>query len=351
MTLRRAAFAIPGDINRRTGGYIYERRLLEGLRDEGRVVDHIVLPDSFPDPTPAEMQAAIATMAALPADRPLIVDGLVFGSADPEGYATIRAPTVAMLHHPLGLETGLAPDWAAELIRRETANLRHARHVVVPSPHTARILGAQFGVASERISIALPGFDRKAAPARRPQSPPLILSVGLMARRKGHDVLVSALEGITDLDWTAEIVGGPHEQAVADELAAQIDRLGLADRVSLRGFLADDAVADAYARATIFALATRYEGYGIVFGEAMVAGLPIVSCATGAVPETVPETAGLLVPVDDATALAGALRRLLTEDGLRQGLAAGSAAAGRSLPGWADTAAVMSRVLDAVATP
>jgi glycosyltransferase involved in cell wall biosynthesis len=348
MSLRHAAFAIPGDINRRTGGYIYERRLLEGLRAEGRQVDHIVVAGSFPDPSPDEMQAAIAAMAALPADRPLIVDGLVFGSADPQGFAEIKAPTIAMLHHPLGLETGLKPGWAAELIRRETANLASVDHVVVPSPHTARILASEFGVAGDKISIALPGFDRPAPRKGTPDSPPLILSVGLMARRKGHDVLLAALERLVDLDWRCEIIGGPHEQAVEDELRAQIAQLRLGPRVDLRGFLPDEAVAEAYARASLFALATRYEGYGIVFGEAMVHGLPIVSCATGAVPDTVPGSAGLLVPVNDAAALAEALRALLEDQDLRARLAEGSTRAGRALPGWADTAAVMSRVLDAV---
>ena len=348
MTRRPAAFAIPGDINRRTGGYIYERRLLEGLRAEGRKVEHIVLPASFPDPAPADMAASIATLAAVPQDCPLIVDGLVFGSADPEGYRTIQAPTVAMVHHPLGLETGLAPDWAAELLRRERANLDHARHVVVPSPHTARILVSQFAVPEAKISIALPGFDPRPAAPRRPADPPLILSVGLMARRKGHDVLVRALARITDLDWQAEIVGGPHDKAVEDELAAQIAASGLLPRVKLRGFLSDADVAQCYGRAAIFALATRYEGYGIVFGEAMVNGLPIVTCATGAVPETVAPEAGLLVRVDDDKAFAAALRRLLGETGLAERMAEASAAAGRKLPGWPDTAAVMSRVLDQV---
>ncbi|MGV3652551.1 MAG: glycosyltransferase family 4 protein [Devosia sp.] len=348
MTLRPAAFAIPGDINRRTGGYIYERRLLEGLRAEGRRIDHIVLPASFPEPSQDEMAASIAAMAALPAECPLIVDGLVFGSADPAGYRTIGAPTIAMLHHPLGLETGLAPDWAAELLRREKANLEHARHVVVPSPHTARILVSEFAVPEEKISIALPGFDPRPAAPRRPADPPLILSVGLMARRKGHDVLVRALARITDLGWQAEIVGGPHEQAVEDELRHQIGALELAGRVHLRGFLSDAEVADCYGRASIFALATRYEGYGIVFGEAMVNGLPIVTCATGAVPETVAPEAGLLVPVDDDEAFATALRALLEDPGRAAAMARASAAAGEALPGWQDTAAVMSRVLDRV---
>jgi hypothetical protein len=62
--LRRAAFAIPGDITTPTGGYIYERRLLEGLRAQGRDVRHLQLGASFPDPTPEDMADAIAQLQA-----------------------------------------------------------------------------------------------------------------------------------------------------------------------------------------------------------------------------------------------------------------------------------------------
>ena len=110
-----------------------------------------------------------------------------------------------------------------------------------------------------------------------------------------------------------------------------------------------DAERDAlYARASIFALATRYEGYGLVFDEALAWGLPIVSCATGAVPETVPSEAGMLVPVGNDAAVADALRTLLTDDAERASRAAASAAAGRDLPSWLDTCAVAQRVLDSL---
>ena len=107
-------------------------------------------------------------------------------------------------------------------------------------------------------------------------------------------------------------------------------------------------LATLYQQATIFALATRYEGYGMVFGEALLHGLPIVTCNGGAVPETVPAGAGLLVQVDDDAAFAAALRHLLTNPAARQTMAAVSAAAGHALPRWSVTARVMGAVLDRV---
>jgi glycosyltransferase involved in cell wall biosynthesis len=344
-TPKPAAFAIPGDATQKTGGYIYEYELLQALRRQGRAVAHLELGSGFPAPSADETADAIAQMAALSADTPLIIDGLVFGSIDTAGLATVKAPIVAMIHHPLGLETGLSPERSQHLLQREADNLALAQAVLVPSPHTARILIDRFAVPPEKITIALPGF-RPPDPIKRLLSPPLILSVGLLAERKGHDILVAALGRISDLSWQAQIVGKTHDPEVETSLRRQIDELGLADRVTLTGLLADEEVIARFQQATIFALATRYEGYGIVLGEALLHGLPIVTCRTGAVPDTVPEGAGILVPVDDVESFAQALRHFLTDDTARQQAASISRQKGGDLPRWSDTEAVVSQVLD-----
>lgn len=340
----KAVFAIPGDIETRTGGFIYERTLLLTLRETGHAVQHLQLPEGFPDPTPAEMAEAVSLLSAVPADTPLIIDGLVFGAIETEGLAQVRAPIVAMIHHPLALETGLAADRAALLHRREADNLALAAEVVVPSPHTAAILRDQYGVPAAKISVALPGFGAS-DPVRTPDSPPLILAVGILVPRKGHDILLDALARLTDLDWQAAIVGARYEPATADALEAQSATLGLASRVRFTGSLGPEALRDSFRRASVFALATRYEGYGMVFSEALLHGLPIVTCASGAVPDTVPSEAGILVPTDDTEAFATALRTLLTDDARRQAMAEAATAAGRVLPTWRDTAAVMAAAL------
>lgn len=343
--LRPAAFAIPGDIDQKTGGYIYEKSLLLALRAQGRDVEHVQLSGAFPLPSAVDMSQTVQALAAVAPDRTLILDGLVYGGIATEGLARVQAPLIAMIHHPVGLETGLAPDVARMLRAREAANLALADHVVVPSPHTKRILVADFGVQPGMISIAPPGFSPP-DPVRRPVDPPLILSVGLIARRKGHDVLLAALARVADLRWQAQIVGGVHDSAVMQALLAQVQALGLGDRVVFRGRMDEPELIDLYRQASVFALATRYEGYGMVFGEALGHGLPIVTCDGGAVPETVPPGTGLIVPVDDDTAFADALRRLLTDDALRAEMAAASTAAGRALPQWSDTAAVMGAAID-----
>jgi glycosyltransferase involved in cell wall biosynthesis len=360
----RAAFAIPGDPERRSGGFLYERRLLAALRDAGIRVPLLRMSDAFPDPDPDDIEETLAALAARPSDEPVLLDGFLPGTLPPEGLARIAAPLVAVIHHPLGLEAALPPERAAWLLRNEAAGLRAVDAVIVPSGFVARLLRDRFGLPPSAVTVAPPGFDPVAA-VRSGQRHPgenRILSVGILAERKGHDILVEALACLDGVAWSARIVGAAHDDAVEADLRARIARHGLGSRVALLGELDDAALAREWAAADLFALATRYEGYGIVLGEAMQRGLPIVAAAGGAVPETLgaiagedagsgaPEPpAGLLVPTEDPAALAHALRSLLTDDRLRHRMARASAEAGRGLPRWEDTARIVADVLRMVA--
>ncbi|MEE4347931.1 MAG: glycosyltransferase family 4 protein, partial [Paracoccaceae bacterium] len=335
-----AALALPGDITTLTGGYIYDRLLLEELRAAGRDVQLLQLPDGFPFPTSHAMSEALSALQALPADCPVIIDGLAFGALTPIEVARIRAPIVALVHHPLALESGLPEDMRRHLWQTERENLRHAAQVLVPSPHTRAILIEQYDVPADRIHIALPGVAQPLPASAAPvadKEPPLIISVGILHPRKGHDVLIDALARIADLDWRAEIVGNPWEEGHSAALQARIDTTGLEGRIRLAGRVSAEELDQLYRHAAIFALATRYEGYGIVFNEALVHGLPIVSCRTGAVPDTVPSDAGLLVEPDDPEAFSAALRALLSDSDRRGTMAVAARHRGAALASWSET--------------
>ncbi|WOI58228.1 glycosyltransferase family 4 protein [Palleronia sp. LCG004] len=347
MTARRAAFAVPGDLATLTGGYIYDTRLIEGLRDLDRAVTHVPLGPSFPDPTPADMRDAAERLAAIPPDCPVIIDGLAMGAMDDAVLAGMSAPIVALVHHPLAFEGGLPPERRDHLYRTERGNLDRAAHILVPSPHVASLLVSDYGVAGDRITVARPGTDPR--PRRSAKAdPPLILAVGIQMHRKGHDVLLRALARLSDRPWQAVVAGAPIDTAHAGMLTRLAGELGLSDRVRLAGRVTGEALASLYESAQIFALATRYEGHGIVFDEAMAYGLPIVSCDTGAVPDTVAPGAGILVPPDDPDAFARALATLLDDPARLAAMADASARAGAALPGWTATAGVVEGILSRI---
>lgn len=339
MTQPKLAFAVPGKITNLTGGTIYDRRVIDELRKAGVEVIHIELPGGFPNPSDAEMADALAALGSVPQDVPLIVDGLAFGAL--EGVETITAPLYPLVHHPLAEESGLADDLRHHLFQTERRNLGYASHIIVPSPHTKTLLTNSYDIAAGDITVARPGTDRPSL-ATAPVFPPLILAVGIQLPRKGHDVLLQALGQITDLDWTATIVGKALDAQYARKLIKLRAAYGLDDRVTLAGEVGRIALEKLYAKATLFALASRYEGYGIVFDEALVRGLPIVASGAGAVPDTVPQEAGLVVPPDDPQAFADGLRLMLGAPEVMRAKAKAARCAGQALPSWAQTAAMIA---------
>ncbi|KPF44597.1 glycosyltransferase family 4 protein [Rhizobium sp. G187] len=344
---RSLVFAYPGDLTLKTGGYGYDRAVVAGLKSLGWDVQLLALGDGFPAPSTDTRRDAEARLSALSDGALVLIDGLAFGVLDDWAMRErSRLKIVALVHHPLALETGLSPTDQERLTNSERRALSATRHVIVTSQMTAREVADRFEIAAERITTAIPGTAR-GLPSTASGQPPHIVSIGTLTRRKGHDVLVSALKKIEDLDWTASIIGSRRlDPEISRQIEAQIATLGLADRIALCGEVDDTATA--LAGADIFALASRYEGYGMVFAEALTQGLPIVACHAGAVPEVVPADAGILVPVDDPSAFAAALRRLLTDEPGRAARAEASARAGSALPRWDDTSRTISNALETV---
>ncbi len=340
------AFAIPGDIDLPTGGYGYDRRLLAEWRDRGIAARHLALPGSFPSPSEADLSATRQALLSQPGDDTLLIDGLAYG-AFPEGLAAeLAGRVVALVHHPLGLETGLAAGSARMLLQGEAAALRHARAVVATSRTTRRLLERDFGVDPHRITVAEPGVDPAArATGSRPGTPLRLLAVGSIVPRKGYPVLVKALASLRDRDWRLTIIGAADRApGTTRDLTERIEAAGLGDRILLAGAVDDATLAKAYDGADLFVMPSLFEGYGMVLTEALARGLPLVCTTGGAAAETAPDAAALKVAPGDATALAATIASLIDAPARRRTLADAAWAAAAHLPRWRDTAAIVAGV-------
>lgn len=343
------AFAIPGDLGLPTGGYAYDRRLLALLPDFGIDVRHLQVPGAYPNPIPTDLSATRQVFAATPPGTLLLIDGLAYGAMPVSVLAALDRTIVALVHHPLCLEAGLSSARARELAELERHALAFAAHVIVTSPATARILEADFAVAHDKITVAEPGTD-PAPRAMGTRTPLQLLAVGTVVPRKGYDVLVRALAGLTSFEWKLAIAGAlDRSPATADALTRQIVELGLADRVAVLGAVDETTLDRCLHAADIFVTPSLYEGYGMALAEAMARGLPIVCTTGGAAAETVPDDAALKVPPGDARALAVALERIMRDPSLRRNLADASWSEGRHLPSWQDTARLVSDAIRKVA--
>jgi glycosyltransferase involved in cell wall biosynthesis len=142
--------------------------------------------------------------------------------------------------------------------------------------------------------------------------------------RKGFDTLISALRSVPDAELV--IAGGTEADRLTDDAEAVrlrevARRAGVADRVRLVGRVPRADVPALLRSADVVACVPWYEPFGIVPLEAMACGVPVVASAVGGLTDTVVDgVTGTLVPPHDATALARALRTVLSDAALRDAL-------------------------------
>jgi glycosyltransferase involved in cell wall biosynthesis len=342
----RIAFLTVGDTGRKTGGYLYNARLISGLRERGFEVEEIVACGA----SPGEQRTAAPRL----------------GSAfDPSGYDAIvvdalarivvyphldlwRAsrPVVALVHELPSVANG-----GRDRGRGYEEPLLRANRLVAVSGHGREMLGNR-GVETRRIHVVPPGFDGVSRGERSSLRDDLVrvLCVAQWVPRKGILTLVEA--------WTL------HERPGAVlELIGETDadpnyevRVRAAIEASSRGSIVvsgrvDDAtLGKAYASADVFVLPSSYEGYGIVYAEALAFGLPIIACDAGPVSELVGREAAVLVPANHKDELCAALDLLLDDPKLRSNMSEAAGHRAAQLPRWQDTVTGFESALKAAVT-
>ncbi len=347
MVTRRVAFAVPGDLATPTGGYAYDDRMIRELRALGWHVDVVDIGDGFPKPSAMQRSAALRLLSDVPNGTAIVIDGLALGAIPEVAAELARAHVlVALVHHPLALETGLSADEAVAFRCSERAALATTRKIIASSESTARLLVSDYGVASGRITVASPGVDPVPWSEGGDGGTISLLSVGAIVPRKGYDVLIAALSTLAELPWRLLIAGDrTRSPATAAALDAMIAQAHMSTRIAVPGALSAPDLAEAYLRADVFIMASRYEGYGMAAAAAIAHGLPIIATRAGALAETV-GNGGILLAPDDPEALAGALRDMITNpDHRARWRAAARAAAGR-LPSWRASAEKIARTIE-----
>ena len=344
----RVAFVTVGDPGRLTGGYLYNARVLAELRERGVAVEEVVPCGASPQ---EQEEAATRLRSVLDPRRfdVVVVDALARILCAPHlPRWREERPVVAMVHELPSVAA--AGDATGEERGHEEALLQ-ADLLICVSEHGAKILEDR-GARAERIRIVPPGFDRFAKVEGT--GPPVrggavrALCVAQWIPRKGILDLVRAWALHERPGAILELVG----ETAADPAYARSVNAAIADAtgapIIVSGPVDDATLGAAYSAADLFALPSRYEGYGVVYAEALAHGLPVVACSAGPVPELVGAEAALLVEPGDVEALSGALDLLLIDAALRSRMSAAARRRAGELPRWEETVAGFVRVLEEV---
>lgn len=339
-------FVVPGALATRTGGYGYDRRIVEGLRALGRTVEVVELAGAYPFPSDDDRARADDAFSALPLNATAIADGLAY-DALPEVAKkhSKRLHLIALIHHPLADETGLSTLRRAQLAKSETRALAVAHRIIATSAFTACRL-ADYGVGDEKIRVVAPGTDPAPLSKGSGNTAPVLLCAASLIIRKGHADLFHALAALKRFPWRLICVG---ETGLDPQNAAAVrtlrDELGLAHRIDMREAVSEEELARLYDGADLVVLPSLYEGFGMVVTEAIARGLPVVTTTGGALAETLPPGAGLASPPGDVAGLRENLRQVILDLELRMRLAAGARAARNGLPSWQDAARAFDAAL------
>ena len=295
----------------------------------------------------ADLTRIVANIGFRTRVRSLSADLIVGFDVDGCFLGRLSVPYVVALKGVAADELQYERGWTRArfriLSRFERRNARRADRVIVTSEHSRRVATEAYELEPQGVGIVPEGLDVESwdgfQRASRPEgASPSIVSVARQYRRKNTAVLVRAMvlvrEAIPGVRLTV-LGDGPE----LPRLRALVGSLNLSGNVELVGAVDGvREVRDQLARAEVFCLPSRQEGYGIVFLEAMAAGLPIVAADCGAVPESAPHgEVSILVAPDDVEGLAAALVDLLTNVELRDRLAAGGATRWRRF-GWPEVA-------------
>ena len=319
--------------------------MISGLRKRGFEIEEVVAGGASPEEQRTADPRFGSTFDPSTFDV-IVVDALarvaVFRHLD---HWLSWRPVVALVHElPSVARSESGPETIASERNYEEPLLR-AHRLVAVSDHGRNVLLGR-GVSPERIHVVPPGFDSvPVGGGAQSDGPVRALCVAQWIERKGILTLVEAWTLHERQGAVLELIG----ETDADPDYAVLVRAAIeaAPRGSIvvSGCVDDAALGASYAAADLFVLPSRYEGYGIVYAEALARGLPIIACDEGPVPDLVGREAAVLVRPDDREDLSAALDFLLGDPTLRVRMSAAASRRASRLPRWQRTVTGFEQVL------
>ena len=343
---------IYGSLDTLSGGYLYDRKLVEYLRDQGDTVEIISLPwrnyiahltDNFHFRLPPDLDLLIQDELNHPS--------LLTANARPRTY-----PVISLVHHLRCSEQRPAwSNWFYRII--EKRHLESVDGFIFNSKTTKNVVNGLMENGKPNV-VAYPPTDRfgtgmteKEVVARAKDPGPLrILFLGNVIQRKGLHSILEAIR-IQTSDFRLDVVGGmTAEPGYARAMQEKVSVLGLRPSVYFCGPLDNEELIAKLKSAHVLAVPSSYEGFGIVYLEGMAFGLPAIGTTAGAASEIINDgETGFLIPPEDAKALAERLSMLANDRDLMASMSIKALERYRQQPTWDETAGNIREFLHAVA--
>jgi glycosyltransferase involved in cell wall biosynthesis len=318
----KIGLVIYGSLDTLTGGYLYDRKIVEHLRSQGHEVEIFSLPwRNYANHLTDNLSCRFfKTLCRAKVDI-LVQDELNHPSLfwiNRRLRCRHRYPIISIAHHLRCNES--RPDWQNRLYRLvERTYLNSVDGFIYNSQTTRATVEALTGPGKPHV-LAYPGRDEAMASltdaevvSRATEPGPLrVLFVGSLIPRKELHTLIEALARLPKQNWRLDVVGSlTTDTRHTAKVTGLIAKHRLGDRITLLGSLAHGELAARYAQNQVLAVPSSYEGFGIVYIEGMGSGLPAIASTAGAAHEIItPGVDGFLAPPGDTEAIAAAIDEL-----------------------------------------
>lgn len=276
-----------GDFHAISGGYIYNRRLVENLKYWDFEVHTVQIAEKQIDPASEEGKRLDLLLSEMPENSIILADSLVFG------YNLIfwekYSPShflIPLMHLPLFLN----PDCSGnmQLKEKEINSLHLASHIVVTSCFTKQIL-VQEGIQPGKITVIVPGIEVFHKKEQYSAVPKQLLCVSGISFGKNQLLLLKALYRLRMYNWTLSLVGSTFSDLEYFlQVLSFIDAKGLNNRVLIMGEITGEDLMKVYYHSDLFLFPSILETYGMVVAEALSYGLPVFAYESGGIHQNFP---------------------------------------------------------------
>ena len=344
----RVGLVIPVKQDIMTGGLLYDRTLVDYLRRQGDHVDVIArkwdLYDAYHVVADNLSRSLFRGLVGTPWDVLLQDEANPLFWLNQRLHRRVHYPIVTIVHHLRCTEAGSA--WQNRFYRWVERRYLSTLDGFIFNSETTR-KEVENLVGGERPAVvAYPGGERfhptltaEEITARAQQPAPLqILFVGNLIPRKELHTLLAALGQLPKESWRLDVVGNQQmDPRYVRSIRRQIKQGELENRVTLSGPVSDTELADKLSQSHLLAVPSSYEGYGIVYVEAMGFGLPAIACTAGGAGEIVHHARnGYLVSPGDVGALAKHVYELSSDRGLLERMSLTAHETYSTRPTWAE---------------
>jgi len=337
----KIGFVIYGSLDTVSGGYLYDRKLVEYLRTEGDTVEIISLPwRNYAAHLTDNLHFRLPSNLDILVQDELNHPSLIGANAGKHPY-----PVVSLVHHLRCSE--LRSKWQNDFYRIiENKYLQSVDGFIFNSKTTKGVVTELIGGSKPSV-VAYPPTDRfderiilQDQIRKRAKGDELrILFLGNVIYRKGLHTLLQAVKSL-NLKVNVDVVGGSNsEPRYAYEMERYVLTHGLTSMVKFHGAFGSEPLIKMYEQAHVMVVPSSYEGFGIVYLEGMGFGLPAIGTTAGAASEIISDGVdGYLIEPDDAASLAEILHKLATDRDHLVKLSKNALKRFQSQPKWDETA-------------